>query len=375
MVGLSLAGRRGRPLGGASAGLLLGLLALCGAFTYDYLLAGVYLVPAWEWDPTRVEWLFGFSALVVGYTVGAPALADAGRYRERARDRPGLLVGLAVLALFALAGTVGPLAVGEPELAFLRGYQPPAFASVDADVVAQCLGRTANGRCHGTLAHPLGTNSHGYDVLGLLVGGARSSLYVAVIATALVVTVGTGVGAVAGYYGGVVDAALMRYVDVQQTVPAVVVYVVSILVFGKGLFLLVLVFGLFSWGGLARLVRSEVLQRRDAAYVLAAEAVGATPAYVLRRHILPNVRHATVTAFGQLVPVLLVTEAALAYLGLASVDQLSWGTLIAGGLGDESVSLFEQWWVSTAGVVALAGTVVAFKLVGDGLRDALDPRE
>jgi len=355
---------------------LAGLVVFGVVLAYDYLFVDVYLVA--EWDVTRSDWLFVLSTWLLASFGVAPLVQNpslANRYWERLRERPGTLLGLAVVTVFALVGTVGAALTTSPSVNFLYAYQPPAFTSVEADLVNQCVGPMTDGRCHGTLQYPLGTDGFGYGVLRSLVEGTHTSVYVAVIAGALVVPLGTLVGAVAGYYGGTTDTLLMRYVDVQQTIPAVVVYIVLILVVGKSLFLLVLVFGLFSWGGVARIVRSEILQRRDAEYVVAARNVGGDDRYILRRHLVPNVSHAAVMTLSQQLPVLLVTEAAVAYLGLGDPDLVSWGTLIARGVNDASATVFEQWWVSLFGVAALAGTVAAFKFVGDSLRDVLDPHE
>lgn len=354
-----------------------GLAALVALFAYDYFFVRVYLVAEWEWDVTRSDWLFGLSAWLLAYLVTVPLVSNptlAGRYWRRLRARPGALAGLAYLVAFLLAGTVGAALVGRPSLDFAHAYQPPAFTTADASIVGECIGPVTDGQCHGTLAHPLGTDSSGFDVLQLVMLGTHTAVYVAVIAAALIVPIGTVVGAVAGYYGGAFDTALMRYVDVQQTVPAVVVYIVLIVVLGKSLFLLVLVFGLFSWGGIARVVRSEVLQRRSAEYISAAKNLGGSRGYVLRRHLLPNVSHAAVTSVAQTIPLLLITEAAVAYLGLGDADMISWGTVVASGVTDARVGVAQQWWVSTAGALALAGSVLAFKLLGDTLRDVLDPR-
>ncbi|WP_435064429.1 ABC transporter permease [Halobaculum sp. EA56] len=347
-------------------------LALVAVFLYDVFVVHVYLVESWEWDPTRSDWLFLASLWLLATlaTRVVPNRALAERYWSRIRDDGGAMAALAVLGAFFVVGLVGPLAVGSPQSRFLLGGQPPPLLSVDANAVANCAGTVSAGRCWGSLAYPLGTDTYGYGVATLLVAGTRLALYVAVITAAIVVPVGALVGATAGFYGGRVDRVLSRYIDVQQTIPAVVAYVVLVLVIEKSLFMLVLVFGLFSWGGVARVVRAETRQRRDAEYVRAAEGLGGTRRYRLRRHVLPNVSHGVVTAFGQQVPLLLVTEAAIAYLDLNAIDQPSWGALIANGVDSGVVA---QWWVAGAGVAALAGTTLAFKLAADALRDALDP--
>ncbi len=366
-VGKRLAGLPARTVVSAVA-----LLALAALFCYDAFVVHVYLVPAWEWDPTRSDWLFLASLWLLGTLASrlVPNRELAARYWHRLSEDTGATLALAALAAFFLVGVVGPPLVGSPSADPLLGGQPPVGLSVDTDGIASCAGQVTGDRCQGSLAHPLGTDGLGFDVLTLLVAGTRLALYVAVISAAIVVPLGAIVGATAGFYGGRIDAVLSRYVDVQQTIPAIVAYVVLVLVVEKSLFMLVLVFGLFSWGGVARVVRAETRQRRDEEYVRAAQALGGAPGYRLRRHVLPNVSHGIVTAFGQQVPLLLVTEAAIAYLQLNDVDQPSWGELIATGI---QFGVTSQWWVATSGVVALAGTTLAFKLAADALRDALDP--
>lgn len=355
-----------------------GLLALTGLFVYDFLFVRVYLVEEWEWSVTRSDWLFGYSVWLLAYVVGSPLVRNpqlASRYWRRIRARPQALAGIGFLALFFVAGTVGAALVGQPRIDFLQAYQPPVFGSVDATVVDDCVGRVANGRCHGSLRHPLGTDGSGFDVVGLIILGSHTALYVAVISAALIVPIGSILGTIAGYYGNAVDTVIVGYIDIQQTVPAVVVYIVLILIIEKSLFMLVVIFGLFSWGGIARVVRSEVLQRRSAEYVVAAESLGGTRSYVIRRHLIPNVSHGIVMAVAQTIPLLLITEAAIAYLDLGDADMISWGTVVANGIGGSRAAFMNQWWVSTAGALSLAVTVLMFKLVGDALRDVLDPRQ
>lgn len=362
----------GRRLGRRGLAAALALGALVVALGYDYWVVDVYLVPALRWDPTRADWLFGFSSVVLAHLLGAVAgdRALARRYWLRLRAHRGAVGGLAFLAGLFAVGLVGPAVVGRPRAELLYGLQPPAWGSVPESAVVECGGRVADGRCHGSLRYPLGTDRYGHGVAAMLVGGARVAVYLIVATTALVVPIGTAVGAVAGYYGGTVDSLLTGYVDVQSTVPAVVVYVVSVVVVGKSLFLLLLVFGLFSWGGVARIVRAATRQRRSAAYVLAGRSVGGSDRYLLRRHLLPNVSHAVVTALAGQVPLLLVTEAAVAYLGLGSADAVSWGTAIANGI---ETGVFTNWWIAALPAAALAGTVLVLRLLGDALRDVLDP--
>jgi peptide/nickel transport system permease protein len=139
--------------------------------------------------------------------------------------------------------------------------------------------------------------------------------------------------------------------------------------FQPSLFLLIVLFGLLGWEGTSRLVRSEALQRTEEAYVRAAENVGASDGYIIRRHLLPNVSNTLVTNATLLIPSLILTEAALSFLALTSTEA-SWGKVISDGRGD----LDTAWWISTVPGFFLFFTILAFNFIGDGLNDALDPR-
>lgn len=346
------------------------LLALLALYAYDYTTHGALVG---QWFTTRSDWLFLGSVWLLAVLASAtvPNRALAARYWERLREHRAATVGLfGLLALFVV-GLVGPLVTDPLQPNPYFGLQPPVFGSVPADSVTRCAGEVVGDRCHGSMRFPLGSTTLGFDVATAVVAGARLATYVTVVTAALIVPLGAAVGVVAGYFGGWVDTVLMRYVDIQQTVPAVVAYVVLVVVVGKSLFMLLVVFGLFSWGGVARVVRAETRQRREAGYVIAGRSVGGGDGYLIRRHVLPNVSHGVVTALGQQVPLLLVTEAAIAYLGLNDIDQTSWGDTIAQGLSN----VFGGWWVAGFPVLALALTVLAMKLFGDALRDVLDPKE
>ncbi|WP_435345539.1 ABC transporter permease [Haloarchaeobius sp. HRN-SO-5] len=226
------------------------------------------------------------------------------------------------------------------------------------------------GQCYGTWDYPLGSTRYGLGMIPVIFSGMRVSLQVALISSMLIVPLATMVGTVAGYVGGVVDDVLMSYVDVQQTVPAIIVYMIAIHVFGRSLFVLVVVFGLLSWGGAARLVRSEVLQRREEDFVTAARSAGAGHWRVMFRHVLPNVSNTVLTSVTRQIPQLILAETAIAFLDLNDIMLMSWGETIASLLK----FLPDGWWMSTEVVVVLAVTVLSFSVLGDALRDVLDPR-
>jgi len=271
----------------------------------------------------------------------------------------------------ALAGTA--VVVGAATLLAVRFamYDFLEFApTIGVQSESVCAGRMTPDGCLGTWASPLGTNYVGKGVLPLLFVGFRVSLEVALITSMIMLPIATVVGTFAGYTGGLVDDAITGYVDIQQTIPAFVAYIVLSYVFGRSLFLLILVFGLLSWGGAARLVRSEVVQRREAEFVTAARSAGASDRRIMTKHILPNVSNTVLTSVTRRIPMLILAEAAIAYLNLNEVMVISLGESIANGLSNFPLA----WWVSAELTLALALTVLSFSLLGDALRDVLDPR-
>jgi peptide/nickel transport system permease protein len=366
-------GRASRRPTAPLATLLLGLAVLLALFLYDRYVARVYLVL--EWNVTRLDWLFLLATVpVLAMGVAAAQRREgAARVWRRFRRQRGAVIALVVLVVIVVAGLLGPL-VRPVEHNLRYATQPPLFASVPTTAVGECAGRVVDGRCHGSLRFPLGTDHFGQDVLALTLAGARIATVLTVIALGLVVPLATLVGLLAGYRGGRVDAVLLAGIDAQQTLPAVIVYVLLVSLSSRSLALFVVLFALFSWGSAARLVRSEARQRSDLGYVLAARNLGAGTGHLLRRHLLPNVSNAVVTAAAHLVPVFVLTEAAIAYLELTDPDLHSWGRTVAVATDPRLGPLWEQWWVAPPAVAALAAMVVACKVVGDGLRDALDPR-
>jgi peptide/nickel transport system permease protein len=210
----------------------------------------------------------------------------------------------------------------------------------------------------------------GRDVGVLIVYGMRISMEVGLISTLFAVTIGTAVGAVAAYSGGLTDEVLMRYVDLQQSFPTFLLLVLLVFLYGGSLLLIIALYALFSWEGIARLVRSETFQRIEEPYVDAARAAGASRWWVVRRHVVPNVSNTVITAATLQIPAFILGEAALSFLGLGDPNTFSWGRTISDGRGE----LSSAPWISTIPGFVLFLTVLAFNFVGDALRDAIDPR-
>jgi peptide/nickel transport system permease protein len=222
-----------------------------------------------------------------------------------------------------------------------------------------------------SVANWLGTDDAGYDMFRLLLAGSRVSLLIGFLSVAIAITLGTVVGAVAGYTGGWADAVLMRIVDLFLSVPRLVLLITAVALLRPSIALIVIVLGLTGWMGVARLVRGQVLAVREREHVLAARALGYRPLRILFRHILPNVLTPVIVAATLGIGNAILAEAALSYLGLGvQPPDTSWGLIIFSGQD----RMLDAWWITAFPGVLIALTVMAFNLVGDGLRDALDPR-
>ena len=224
-----------------------------------------------------------------------------------------------------------------------------------------------------SIRFPLGTDVYSRDVWSRLVYGARLSLGIGTIAMLVAVTVGAGVGAAAGYWRGGIDAVLMRSVDVGLAMPRMFVLLMAVALWERlPLAVLVLLIGLTGWFGTSRLVRAEVLALREREFVAAARAVGAGPTRVIFRHVLPNAAAPIIVSAALGIGNVILLEAGLSYLGLGVPSPLpSWGSIIYDG---QPYIATAPWTAGFPGL-AIAFVVLALNAVGDGLRDALDPRK
>lgn len=218
-------------------------------------------------------------------------------------------------------------------------------------------------------AHPLGTDFMGRDLATGLAAGARVSLLIGLVSTALAATLGIAVGAIGGYFRGRVDAALMRLTEVFQTVPKFVLAVVLVAIFKPSVTTVVLAIGVVSWPATARLVRAEFLSLREREFVLAGETIGMGHVRLIVTQLLPNALPPVIAMATLTVATAIQTEASLAFLGLGDPNVMSWGTII--GSGREQV--VDAWYICGLPGFAIVLTVLAFNLLGDGLNDALNP--
>lgn len=223
-------------------------------------------------------------------------------------------------------------------------------------------------------AHLLGTDQLGRDILSRVLFGARISLTIGFLSVAISATIGAVLGAVAGYVGGILDSAIMRFVDMVMAFPRLVLLMAVVALFeDPSILLIVLVLGLTQWPQTTRIVRGEVLGLRERDFVEAARALGFSRRRIILRHLLPNAMAPIIVVATLGIGNTIVLEAGLSFLGLGVQPPTpSWGAMVAQG---RDYLIVGDWWIATLPGLALVLVVLAFNLVGDGLRDATDPRQ
>jgi peptide/nickel transport system permease protein len=261
------------------------------------------------------------------------------------------LTGLVILIVMYLVALLAPL---------LAPYDPIA----QKDIVATSF-MAPNAQ------HWLGTDRFGRDILSRILYGARISLAIGFIATLISITLGTVLGALAGYFGGKIDTFVMRFTDMVLAFPRLVLLIMIVALFSPSIAVIIAVLGLTQWPGTARIVRGDVLSLREREFIQGAHALGFGNARIIFRHLIPNVLAPVIVTATLGIGNTIVLEAGLSFLGLGVQPPTpSWGNMVADGRD----SLLGSWWVATFPGLTIVLTVLAFNLVGDGLRDALDPR-
>lgn len=273
------------------------------------------------------------------------------RMRGDRKGRAGLILLLALAALLFL----GPLVLAsDPMYQDLRARLAPPF-----------------GFEGGVASHPLGTDQLGRDLLARLLSGGQTSLMIGFAASVLAAFIGVAAGMLAGYSGRFWDGVITSIADVQLTFPNILLALSVMVVLGPGIGNLILVLVLSSWVFQARIIRADVLSLRHRDFVDAGRAIGATDGYLLVRYILPNIAGSVLVLFTLTLVRVILAEASLSFLGLGIMPPApSWGGMLAEG----RQYLATAWWTGTFPGLLLMVTIVAINLIGDSLRDILDPR-
>lgn len=288
---------------------------------------------------------------------------------KRLRKNRLAVFGFIVVCIIVLASAVGPWII-QRTTGYTYDYIP-----TDPALVNSLPPLTAP---DGSFAwtHPMGTDDSGRDILARVLLGGRISLMVGVISTLVSLVIGISVGATAGYVGGRVDEAIMRFVDVLYSIPYMMVVIVLLAFFGGRsplgqLLLLFIALGAVSWLTMARIVRGQVMSLKSQEFVLAARATGVPAAKIVMRHLVPNTLGPVIVYATLTIPSVMLLEAFLSFLGLGVQAPLaSWGSLAADGV--QNLAVF-PWQLICPGLT-MAITLFSLNFLGDGLRDALDPQ-
>lgn len=265
-----------------------------------------------------------------------------------ARNKLALASGLLVLLLFFISAFASVLASHDPNRPDPRNRLKPPSQE-----------------------HILGTDSLGRDVFSRLVWGGRVSLKVGFVAVGIATAIGLLLGSLAGYYGGWVDSLVMRFCDLMLCFPSMFLILAVIAILDPSVWNVMIVIGLTGWMGVARLIRAEFIILKNRDFTLAARALGASDCRIILRHLLPNAMAPVLVAATLGVAGAILTESALSFLGLGVQPPVStWGSMLADGKDHIS----RAWWLTLYPGLAILVTVLSYNLIGEGLRDALDPR-
>jgi peptide/nickel transport system permease protein len=267
--------------------------------------------------------------------------------RTFARNR-GAVIGLCILAIVVVVAILAPLIYpGSPWRMVHRPFLAPFV-----------LDRA-----------PLGSDTVGRDILAGLVHGARVSLLIGLVSTLVALLVGVPLGAVSGYFGGWVDAALMRVTEFFQTIPSFALAIVIVSILQPSVASIVLAIAIVSWPPVARLVRGEVLSIRTRDYVQAAVVTGLPVRKIILGEVLPNVISPVIVLASLMTATAILLESSLSFLGLGDPNVMSWGYMVGSGRS----RVLDQWWISFIPGSAIFVTVLALNLIGEGLNDAFNP--
>ena len=271
---------------------------------------------------------------------------------RRLKQNRAAMISMVILAVIALLAIFAPLLSPHPidEVYWDRIQAPPDFAN----------------------AHWFGTDGNGRDLFVRTLHGGRISLMVGILATLVSLVIGVAYGATAGYFGGRIDNLMMRIVDVMYSLPFMFFVIILMVVFGRQIFLIFIAIGAVEWLTMARIVRGQTLSIKAKEFVEAARAAGVANGAIIRRHIIPNLLGPVIVYMTLTIPQVILIESLLSFLGLGVQEPLtSWGVLISEG-ADQMES---APWMLIFPAIFLALTLFCFNFIGDGLRDALDPKD
>ena len=268
---------------------------------------------------------------------------------------PGGLVGLVLVVFVVLVAILAPvISPHDPaKQNIVNRLKPPFWAE------------------GGSMEYLLGTDSVGRDLLSRVIHGSRVSLFVGLAATAASAVLGISLGLIAGFIGGKTDSVVSRVGDVQQAIPFLILAIAVAAMLGPGLFNLILVLVVTTWVTFFRVVRGEVLSVREEQYVLSARSIGASNIRIMLRYILPNVAASIIVIATLLVANMIIFEASLSFLGLGVPSSMpTWGRIVADG----REYIADEWWIALFPGLAILITVMGINLLGDWLREDLDPK-
>jgi len=264
------------------------------------------------------------------------------------RNKLALLGGVIVLFL-ALTAILAP---------WLSPYDP---GEIDVTRILEAPSRE----------HPLGTDQLGRDVLSRMIWGSQISLLVGFVAVGILSIIGVFLGSLAGYYGGWIDSVIMRFVDIMLCFPTFFLILAVIAFVSPSIWAIMIVIGVFGWMGVARLIRAEILSLKEREFILAARSQGGGDLRIIFRHILPNALSPVLVSAILGVAAAILTESALSFLGIGVQPPTpSWGNMLTAGKDNIDIA----WWLSLYPGLAILITVLGYNLLGEGIRDALDPR-
>ena len=280
---------------------------------------------------------------------GSSLLSDA--FRRLLKNKASL-ISLIILSSIALLSIFGPffLKYDFYETDWNSIYLPPDFSS----------------------GHYFGTDGNGRDLLVRILYGGRLSLTIGIIATLVSVLIGVTYGTVAGIFGGRLDTVMMRIVEILYAMPYLIFVIILMVIFGRNIYLLFLAIGAVEWLTMARIVRGQTISIKEKEFIEASRSLGQSSLFIILKHIIPNLAGTVIVYITLMVPSVIILESFLSFLGLGVQEPLtSWGVLISEGSRDMETA----WWLLIFPGIFMVLTLASLNFIGDGLRDALDPKE